>query len=92
MLLVHRLEQRSKLADALGGAQKQVAAGLQRIVKGWNDLPLQIGAKINQQIAAGHQIHPRERRIADHVMGREDAHLADLLGHHIACAVALEKA
>ena len=90
--LVDRAKQIAILADAFGRAQKQVAVGAQRVVEHRQDLALQIGAEIDQQIAAGHHVHAREGRIADDVMRRKDAHFAHLLGHDISGAVALEKA
>ena len=51
----------------------QEPVGIECIVEERNDLPLQRLIKINQKIAAAHQIEPRERRIARHIVPGKDA-------------------
>ena len=43
------------LTDALGSPQEQVPAGTQGIVEGGNDAVLDVGAEIDQQVAARHR-------------------------------------
>ena len=76
MLLVDGGEQVAVLADALRRAEEQIAARAQRVVEGRDDLVLDVRPEIDQQVAAGDQVHPRERRIADDAVRREDAEVA----------------
>src|SRR5438046_1145891 len=71
------------LGDALGGAQKQIAASPQRKMEQRNDPILQIGVQIDQQVTAGNQIDARERSVLDEIMRREDTHLAQFLDHAV---------
>ena len=78
-LAVQHGKQVAKLADALGGAEKQHAAGFQRVVEQRNELLLQFHAHVDQQVAAADQVQPGERRVLDHVLLGEDQHVADAL-------------
>jgi len=53
-------------------------------------LALRVLFKINQQVAATDQVHPREGRIAEQILPGEDDHLAQELGGAVA-AVLLRK-
>ena len=75
---------RSRLSrNALGRPQEQVAAGLQSVVEHRQHVVLQLGVEVDEQIAAGHEVHARERRIADDAVRGEDAQVANLLGQHV---------
>ena len=54
-------------------------------------LPLRIGAEIDQQVAAGDQVHARKGRIAQHAMRRKHAKIAHLLGDDKAAALGGEE-
>ena len=70
--------------NRLRGAKDQDAAGDQRIVEDRDHPVLQSAVQIDQQIAAGDQVDPGERRIADQAVRRERAKLADPLPDHVA--------
>ena len=92
VLLVDRGEELAVLADALGGPQEEVAARLERVVERRDDLFLELAAEIDQEVAAGDQVHPRKRRIADDAVRREHANVAHRLLDDPACAVLGEEA
>ena len=71
------------LGHALGAAQKQIAILGQAKIKGLQHLGLQRCVKIDQHIAAGHQIQPQERRVRHQVMAGEHDHVAQMLAHLI---------
>ena len=59
-------------------AQEQKAAWLQRIVESLHHPVLHLGVDVNQDVAAGDQVEPREGRILDDAMHGEGAQLANL--------------
>ena len=69
------------------GAQKQKTAWVQRVVKCLHHPVLQLGVEVDQDVAAGDQIEPREGRILDDAMHGEGAQLADLTPQTIVVAV-----
>src|SRR6266446_10069026 len=48
-----------------------------------DDLLLKRRFEVNEQVAAGDQVEARKRRVADHAVRREDAHLAQILDQTI---------
>ena len=92
LLLVQLVEQAGVACQPLRGAQQQEAAGAQGVVERLHQAFLQVVVQIDQQIAARDQVHPREGRILDHAVRREDAHFADLLDHAPVLAVLAEPA
>ena len=86
-LAVEHAKQVAKVAHAFGGAQKQDATRFQCVVEQGNQPFLQLGAKVDQQVAAAQQIEPRERRVLDHVLLRENQHVADHLVHAVGAEV-----
>ena len=90
MLAVHRREQVGEAADRLGRAQHEVAIGPQRVVQEGHDALLQRRAEVDQDVAAAHQVEPRERGVPGEVVPREHAHLADRLADLIATVDAHE--
>ena len=87
MLLVDRAEKVAVLADALRRSEEQVAARLQRVVECGDHLVLQTSVEIDQQVATGDEVHPREGRIADDTVGREDAKIAHLFPDNPTAAI-----
>ena len=83
--LVERKEQVVVSRDVLRKAEKEIAARPQSIMEQRDDLALQRGLQVDQQIAAGDQVEARERRVADHAVRREDAHVAQLLRRASSC-------
>src|SRR5207253_5441841 len=61
LLPLDRSEQLAVLGQGLRGAEKELAAGPQRVMKYWHQLLLQLLVEINQQIAARDQVDARER-------------------------------
>jgi len=49
--------------DAFGCAEEQVAAGQKSVVEGAHQPVLQLLLEVDQDVAAGNQIEPRERRV-----------------------------
>ena len=90
--LVHRLEQLRASGDALGGTEEQKAAGSKRVVEQRNELLLQLGAEVDEDVAAGDEVELRERRIADQAVLGEDAHLAQLLDRLVGLPLSREEA
>ena len=85
-------EQPRTAADPLRRAQEQIPAGGQGVVKKRHQPLLQSGVHVDQQIAAGDQVQRGKRRVANHIVDREHAHLADLLVHLVNIALPDEKA
>ena len=73
VLIVHQCEQVGVPTHGFGGTQHQITIGLQCVVKQFQDAFLQHGPKIDQQVAATHQIHFGEGRILDYILHREHA-------------------
>ena len=92
VLLLERREQPLMPRDGLRAAEQQHAAGQQRIVEGGDDGRLQLGVHVDQQVAAGHQVHAGERRVSHQAVRREGAEVAHLLGDDVAVLVAGEEA
>src|SRR5579871_1077422 len=69
--------------DAFRGAQEQVAAAAQRVMKQRDNPVLQLRAEIDHHVAAGDQVLPRKRRVLEKAVLREDAQLAQLALHLI---------
>ncbi len=57
-----------------------------------DDPVLQLGREIDEEVAAGDQVELGEGGVADHVVRREDAHLAQLLDHAVGVALLGEPA
>ena len=60
-----------------GGAEEQIAAGLQGIIEGRDNLPLQLSFQINEKVAAGNEMQLGERRVLEKAMGCEEHHDQD---------------
>ncbi|MNQ72786.1 hypothetical protein D3C85_874980 [compost metagenome] len=79
-----------KVADSLGGAEKQDAARLECIVEQRNDLLLQFRAQIDQQIATTDQIQPGKRGVLDQILLGKDQHVADAFMNAIAASIGFQ--
>ncbi|KAG1191439.1 hypothetical protein G6F35_013785 [Rhizopus arrhizus] len=90
VLLVDWAEQVVELGDVFRHAQEQIAARAQRIVEGGDDLFLDASAEIDQQIAARYQVDPGKRRVAQHIVRRENAQVAHRLADHVTVAIGHE--
>ena len=86
-----RREQRLRTADRLRAAQQQHAARAQAVVEQRHQAPLQRGVEVDQQVAAGQDVEPGERRVEDHVVLREQHHVADALVDLVAAVAAAKK-
>ena len=87
VFLVQHAEEPVRLIHRLGGAQKQAAFGLQGEMKRIQHALLRIRVQIDQQVATGDQVHPRERRVLDQVVGGKQYHFAQLAAHAVAIVV-----
>src|SRR5262245_18845258 len=72
-------------------AEEQEAARPERKVERLDQPLLDRAIQINEQVAAGDEIEVRERRIADHVVMREQHRLAQLPSDAVAASLTLEK-
>ena len=88
-LAVQRLKQVTKLTHGLGGTQKQQAARVQGVVEQRNQLLLQLGAHVDQHVAATDEVELGERRVLDHVVLGEHQHVANAFVNAVAAAVRL---
>src|SRR5678816_1561179 len=61
----------------LGWAEKKVSGWIESIMENWQELPLQVGFQVNEQITAGDQVLAREGRILNQVVRGKDAQLPD---------------
>lgn len=89
---MRRPEHRLRTPDGLGRAQQQHAAGPQAVVEQRHQPLLQRGAEIDHQVAARQDVEPRERRVEDDVVLREQHHLADALVDAVAAGLFGEEA
>ena len=92
VLLVERGKQIAVLGDVLGRAKEQEPMRLERVVEDRDHACLQLAVEIDEEIAAGDQVHARERRIAHHAVRGEHAYVADPLVDHIAGTLGPEEA
>src|SRR5690606_13802768 len=76
---LERLEQVREGSDRLRRPKEQDSVGFESIMKNRQELLLQLGVQIDQQVATSEQVQSRKRRILDHVLRSKDDHLADLL-------------
>lgn len=83
-----RLEPAIGLADRLGRAEKQDAGFAQREVEERDHPRLREAIEIDQEIAAGNHVEPRERRICQHILHRENDMSAQGR-HHAEAAILL---
>src|SRR6185295_13875779 len=79
--LVDGAEESAVLLDRLRRAEHQEPVRLQRIVEDGNHPLLKRKAEVDQHVPAGQEVEPREGRILDDVLPREDAEVADGLGN-----------
>ena len=76
----------------LRGAEEQVAVLVERVVEQRNQPVLQFGVEIDQEIAAGDQVELGERCVAQQVVRREQADLAQVRGDPVGAVLAQEVA
>ena len=76
--LVDGGEQARLAGQVLGAAEEQVAALVERVVEQRDQPVLQVGREIDQEVAAGDQVELGERRVAQQVVRREQADLAQV--------------
>jgi hypothetical protein len=72
-------EQAGRMIGALRGAEHQVTARVERIVKSAADLLLQLPIQVDEHVAAGDEIDVRERRVLEQVVRGEQHDVAQLL-------------
>src|SRR5207302_7649240 len=87
-LSIERCKQLGMLGQRLGGAEKQITARAERVMKHRHEPLLQLLVEIDQEIAARDQIDAREGRVADYAVRRKDAEVPHVLAQRVADAVA----
>ena len=78
--LVLAVDERNSIrgvAHGLRGAEQQEAGRLQRVVQDAQHPLLHRRLQVDEQVAAAHQVEPRERRVLGDVLVREHHHVAD---------------
>src|SRR5690349_15492022 len=83
-MLIDRREEIAVSRYRLRQAQEEIPVRLQGVMEDGHHPSLQIRIEIDEQVAAGDEVQPRERRIAQDAVGRENAEIADLLHQMIA--------
>jgi hypothetical protein len=83
-VLVDRVELVEQAAGVLARPEEKEPPGLQREVEERQDGLLRVRLEVDQQVPAGDQVEPRERRVADQVVRREHDALAERLRDLIA--------
>lgn len=74
---LHGLEQLGS-PQRFGRAEEQIPAAAEGVVKHRDEPALQLRVQMDEHVAAGDEIQVQERRVIDHAVPREDAHLSDL--------------
>ena len=70
----------------------RTALGPQRVVEDLDHLVLHVALQVDEQVAAADQVEPREGRVAEEVVRREDHPLAYLLPDPVSAVLAVEEA
>jgi hypothetical protein len=79
-----RLKLVAGAAHGFRGAEKQDAAFAQGKMEQREDFLLNLGAQIDEKVAAAYEVEARERCIGDQIMDREDNRRTQLARHPIA--------
>src|SRR5690348_1268967 len=90
-MLIDRGEEIAVSRYRLGQAQEEIPVRLQGVMEDGDHPSLQIRVEIDEQVAAGDEVQPRERRVPQDAVGRENAEIADLLHQLIGMSVRNEK-
>ena len=85
------LEQLRRQGDTLGGTKKQHALRTKRVVERSQDPTLRERVQIDEKIAAADQVQSRERRIARHILPREQAQIANVLRNAVLAVLSHEE-
>ena len=88
---MQRVEFPLQVTHRFGRTEEQHALGLQSKMQRAEHLLLKLRLHVDQEVAARHEVHARERRIASQVVRSEDHHLAELPYDVVAAALFLEK-
>ncbi len=81
-----------RAAEILRASEHQESARCERVLKQRHGLFLQLRIEVDQDVAAGDEIDPRVRRVAGHVVGGEDAELAQRFGDFVSPRYGREEA
>src|SRR5215469_5733860 len=90
--LVDGSEQARMPRYVLGAAEEQVAVVPEGIVEQGNDAALKLGVEVDQKVAAGDQIELGKRRVAQQIVHRKQAKLAQVARNAVAAVLAHEEA
>src|SRR5205823_4003434 len=81
-----------EIAERFGGAEDENAALAQREMEHRQNLRLHFRTQIDQNIAARHEIEPRERRIGQQILSGENHRLAQFTRYPITAMLLDEEA
>jgi hypothetical protein len=76
---IEDVEELALRSDRLGGPEPEAPSGIQRIVEGLEGLVLERSLHVDEQVPAADEVDPREGRVGEDVVAREDAPVADRL-------------
>ena len=85
------LEKFARGARRLRAAQPEMPAGLQGVVQQRHHLLLEHRFEVDEQIPARDEIHPRKRRVREHIVPRKDDALANAFAHPVVSVFLHEK-
>ena len=77
VFLVHQREKVRRSTDGLGGAEQEIATGVERVVENGHALSLQFRSEVDQHVAATDEVQAREGRVFTNVLSGKRAHVAD---------------
>jgi hypothetical protein len=92
VLFIDDPKERAFVGDGFRTAKKEHPIRAQRELEGVEHSLLRVTVEINQEIAAGNQIHPRKRSVPDQVMHGEQHNLAQFTPHAVTPLVLDEEA
>ena len=80
---IHRSEEALHTIRRLRPADEKHATGSQGKMENIESLLLRVAVQIDKQVATGNEIEPREGRVGQEIVRREEHHVAQLLLHPI---------
>ncbi len=92
VLFVQRAEKMRGHVCRFRAAQKKKAARVQRVVENLVDIFLQRALQVDEQVAAGDQVHTGKRGIAQHAVAGEEHHIAQFAPDAVVVPLFREKA
>jgi hypothetical protein len=91
-LVVHRLEPAHRWAGALTRSEQEDSSWTQGVLDRTEHTLLDLRLEVDQEIPTGEEVDPREWRVADEVVSREDAQLSQRVGDPVSSTSPREEA